>query len=392
MPNNQNDSTFSNAVNPAGGPAEPRTPSQPPVNFDEVHVMPERFLTPESHSGGPGGRRSNLILIIAIATLVIGGGAAAAAYFLLKPANDNANNTNNSNSVANLTTNQGLNFNLNANLNSNANANSNLNANLNANRNANANTNSSVNQNLNLNANSNLNANLNANTNTGRTQPLPSSTDSDSDGLTDVEEQLYGTNANAPDSDGDSFVDGKQVLANGQIVGEVYLGYNPSGIGRLDTSGLVRLYTNTTWSYALLYPTNWLAQASDTSARTVLFTPSNPTGEFIQVMVEDNPSKLTALNYYLSLNPGLTASAVESVVINGLEGVRSADGENVYLAKADKVYIVRYSVGALTQVNFITSFEMMFKSFRLTVADSTNSNQNANLNTNSNVNTNQSGY
>ena len=76
----------------------------------------------------------------------------------------------------------------------------------------------------------------------------------------------------------------------------------------------------------------------------------------------------------------------------GGEGVRPADGENACLAKADKVYIVRYSVGALTQVNFITSFEMMFKSFRLTVADSTNSNQNANLNTNSNVNTNQSGY
>ncbi len=375
-----------NPVNPAGGSTERKAPHQP-VNFDDVHTMPERFLTPEARTSGAGGRRPNLIIIIAVATLVIGAAAAAAAYWLLKPANDNANNVNAVNVTTNISTNSNLTTNLNANLNANVNLNANANLNGNANSSLNANVNANRNLNQNLNANANSNSNLNANTNTTRTQPLASTTDTDSDGLTDVEEQLYGTNAGAPDSDGDSFVDGKQVLTNGQIVGELYLGYNPSGIGRLDTSGLVRLYTNTNWSYALLYPTNWLAQASDTSARTVLFTPANPTGEFIQVLVEDNPSKLTARNYYLSLNPGLTASAVESVVVNGLEGVRSADGENVYLAKNDKIYVVRYSVGALTQVNFMTTFEMMFKSFRLTVADSVNSN----LNTNLNANTNQSG-
>jgi len=78
------------------------------------------------------------------------------------------------------------------------------------------------------------------------TIPVPSQTDSDRDGLTDDDEELYGTNANKvdtdddgltdrdevkvfktdpnnPDTDGDSFLDGEEVRG----------GYDPKGEGRL---------------------------------------------------------------------------------------------------------------------------------------------------------------
>jgi hypothetical protein len=54
------------------------------------------------------------------------------------------------------------------------------------------------------------------------------------------------------------------------------------------------------------------------------------------------------------------------VTVNGLEGVRTSTGEDVFFAKADKIYNISYSAGQLPALNFMTTFEMMFGSFRLT--------------------------
>ncbi|HPL95271.1 MAG TPA: hypothetical protein PLF15_00615 [bacterium] len=47
--------------------------------------------------------------------------------------------------------------------------------------------------------------------------------DSDNDSLTDIEEEIFGTDLNNPDSDGDGYLDGEEVLN----------GYNPMGPGKL---------------------------------------------------------------------------------------------------------------------------------------------------------------
>lgn len=353
------------------------TPAPEPVKFEDIHVMPERFLASDARKAGGGKKKNTLLIVILLVVLLIGGGAAATVFFLLKP---DANTNENANVlVVNNAANPNLNSqNLNTgNTNQLFNANSNVNAVTNSNRNINQglNTNTGLNTNqTNLNSNSNVNAatnaNGNGNTNTAvtRTEPLPSTLDTDSDGLTDVEEAVYGTRSNQPDSDGDSFIDGKRLRTDGKYDGEFYNSYNPLGIGRLDTSGLVRSFTNTSFNYAILYPSEWVASATKSDNRTILFNPSNPTGETIQVMVEDNPSKLTAKNYYLSVNPGVDPTALDPVVVNGLEGVRSPTGEDVYLAKNDKVYRVHYAVGQLQSLNFMTTFEMMFQNFRLTSA------------------------
>lgn len=59
--------------------------------------------------------------------------------------------------------------------------------------------------------------------NPANTSAADANLDSDNDGLTDLEEEIYGTNPNNPDSDGDSYKDGEEVLN----------GYNPLGPGEL---------------------------------------------------------------------------------------------------------------------------------------------------------------
>lgn len=57
-----------------------------------------------------------------------------------------------------------------------------------------------------------------------QTEPQISSQDQDGDGLTDEEEEEYGTDPLNPDTDGDGYPDGEEVRA----------GYNPNGSGTLE--------------------------------------------------------------------------------------------------------------------------------------------------------------
>lgn len=58
--------------------------------------------------------------------------------------------------------------------------------------------------------------------------------DSDNDGLIDVREEFYGTNPYHPDSDGDGYSDGFEILN----------GYNPMGEGKLMIYGNDETNTN----------------------------------------------------------------------------------------------------------------------------------------------------
>jgi len=79
--------------------------------------------------------------------------------------------------------------------------------------------------NINSNLNSNTNANINLNKNTNQNINSSLAEDSDADGLSDLEEIIYGTDKNNPDTDGDGYKDGDEVKA----------GYNPNGPGKLDS-------------------------------------------------------------------------------------------------------------------------------------------------------------
>lgn len=370
-------------------PQQQMPEAQPPAPQQDFHTMPERFLDTGGAPGGGeaggaprgSGSTGKKILIAAVSAVVLGGLGAGAWYYFTKMSNKNEANEN---AVVNVNANTNSIYNLNAN------TNTNLNENLNANTNINLNLNTNLNLNENLNLNTNLNANTNANTNTSITTgtPLPVSTDTDTDGLTDIEEQVFGTNANTQDSDSDGFIDGMRLLANGKYEGEAYNGYCPTKAGsvRLDdpTCSVVRTYTNTSFGYALWVPKNWLTQATSTDEKMVIVTPDSATSEFFQVNVLDNPSQLTAKNYYLSLNPGVDPTKIVDVTMSGLDGVISLDESTVYFVKGTKIYIISYNTDALTKVNFKLMFMIMYRSFHLTAASTTNTNINSSIVTNTN--------
>jgi hypothetical protein len=183
-----------------------------------------------------------------------------------------------------------------------------------------------------------------------------SASDQDKDGLTDEEEKIYTTGVSNPDSDGDSYVDGLEVINL----------YNPIGFApvRIVDSGLVEVYNNPTFNYSIFYPKTWISRALDETNREVLFT--SATGEFVQVIVQENPEKISVLDWYLKQNPNVTAAQVGTVVTKtGLQGIRSPDGLTVYFGNGDYIFAVAYQIGNRTEVNFETTFEMMVRSFKL---------------------------
>lgn len=375
---------------------QPAMPNQaapaPAAPAGDMHTMPERFLeTAMSGAGGgtPGGRGGKKTLVVIVVVIVVLGllGGGAWYYFtrLANRTNQNTNTVSNTNGTPNV----------NGNRNVNGNVNGTLNTNVSSNANANGNVNAATNSNVNANANGNVNANANTNTNTRVSTtgtPLPMSADADKDGVTDVEEAVFGTKANAEDSDGDGFVDGIRTLSNGKIEGEIYNGYCPTKAGsvRLDGAdcGVMRTYTNATYNYAVTLPKGWVSQATTSDDKVVIVTPDVATTEFFRIEVIDNPTQLTAKSHYLNLNPGVDGSKLKDAAVNGLDGVLSLDESVAYLVKGTKIYEISYNAANQNQVNLRTSFMVLYRNFRLVTPTSTNANTNASANANTNVNTN----
>ena len=188
---------------------------------------------------------------------------------------------------------------------------------------------------------------------------IQSSLDTDSDGLTDVEERLYRTEVNNPDSDADTTPDGQEILKltepNQQAEG-----------AQLAASGLINVYTNPTYSYSFFYPSSWLARAlPETNNQEVLVITN--TGEFFSITVENNPEELSPVEWYLRQSPSVDESLLYSTIVNNQEAVWNQEHLTLYISKDSRVYILSYNVGTEREANFKTSFELMINSFQFVV-------------------------
>ena len=188
---------------------------------------------------------------------------------------------------------------------------------------------------------------------------VQSSLDTDSDGLTDVEERLYRTEVNNPDSDADTTPDGQEILKltdpNQQTEG-----------AQLAASGLINVYTNPTYSYSFFYPSSWLARAlPETNNQEVLVITN--TGEFFSITVENNSEELSPVEWYLRQSPSVDESLLYSIIINNQEAVWNQEHLTLYISKDSRVYILSYNVGTEREANFKTSFELMINSFQFVV-------------------------
>ncbi|MDP2586830.1 MAG: hypothetical protein Q8P32_03600 [Candidatus Komeilibacteria bacterium] len=175
--------------------------------------------------------------------------------------------------------------------------------------------------------------------------------DSDGDQLTDIEENIFQTDSAKADTDNDGYVDASEILNF----------FNPKGDGRLVDSGLIGIYQNPSYNYSVFYPVPWPARSLNIQNSEVIFT-SN-TGEFIEVIVQENPLGLSAKNWYLDKNKSADAAALKSVLVGGLPAIQTPDGLNTYLAVGSSIYVLVYDTGNQQQMNFYTTYQLFLKSF-----------------------------
>lgn len=183
----------------------------------------------------------------------------------------------------------------------------------------------------------------------------PAGLDTDSDGLTDLEEPLYGSPPREPDADKDTFLDGN----------EVFHLYTPSGKapGLLLDSGLVRKVESTV-GWSLYVPVTWQAALEQEGNSATILTGH---GEQFQVRIEDRTPGSSILDWHLAQNPGVLSSQIEQVTTKGgLEGIVGMDGLTTYFPWGnDKVFVLEYRLQGQPFVNFRTTYEMMKNSLAL---------------------------
>lgn len=186
---------------------------------------------------------------------------------------------------------------------------------------------------------------------------VPMGLDSDGDGLTDVEEEVFGSVVSNPDTDQDSFLDGH----------EVFHLYNPAGITpeKLIDTGAVKNYKNDAEKYQIYYPLKWNIDKLGSEAGGGMKINSN-TGEFIAIIVEKNQNNLPIISWYLEQAPGVKAGDIQTFVTkSNLDGIKSPDGFSAYFTRNGIVYIISYNIGIKPEINYKRTFEMMLNSFRI---------------------------
>lgn len=176
--------------------------------------------------------------------------------------------------------------------------------------------------------------------------------DSDADGLTDVEENLYGSDKSKADTDGDSYSDGTEVQNL----------YHPTiaGKARLYESALVSTFINKTYNYNILYPASWQTQGESNS---VIFQDKG--GEFMQVLIIDNEEGYPTIADWYRATINQSAAELTAAEIAGLPALKSTDQMRIYFLTGDKVYTLIYNIGLRADANFLATFTMMQKSLKL---------------------------
>ncbi len=347
--------------------AEPKLPPLPALDPEErIVTMPERFTgaalaytpvresgissaagSPKTGSAAPARTaRPPLWLFILLGIIVLGAIGGGVWWFMLRTPAAPA-------PVANANTNRPA-------VNRNANAPVIRNANQNLNANAPAATTTPATATSTPSANANVNANANVPVPPAPVGPVRVAPDADADGLTDAEEtEIYQSDPGRPDTDGDGYLDGIEVLNL----------FSPTASARatLLSSGSVIVGTEAAAGYELLAPASWQRQVIDAQNGTVAWSAQN--GEFVQLLVQENADALPLIDWYLAQAPGVTRAQITALTTkSGLAGIRSPDGFTSYVALSPtRVLIVSYSLGGRTEASYRRSYEMMVNAVKLLV-------------------------
>lgn len=189
--------------------------------------------------------------------------------------------------------------------------------------------------------------------------PLDISSDTDRDGLTDLEEMLFGTSPSRPDSDEDGYADAREV-ANG---------YDPAlpGDAKLADSSATQ-YVETDFvsnNFRFMSMSEWQVGFNEKDKQAFVYT---DTDEIIRVSIKPNIEGISATNWYLQSYLNTSLSQLRSADINGLIGVYSPNRLKVYLTDEarENFYIFEYIVSDINdQMRYPNIFDMIINTFEL---------------------------
>lgn len=179
--------------------------------------------------------------------------------------------------------------------------------------------------------------------------------DTDSDGLTDIEELLYGTDPREPDSDKDTFLDGNEVFHRYHPLGDA-----PATL--LDT-GAVRELTEALYPYTLFYPSTW-SVALDRDNLGVTFKSSRQAS--ILVRWEEKSASLTLADWFAAKDTGTDADEMKETLTKlGYYGLVAENDRTAYLDVGDAVVTMVYDLGEKNQIEYLQTFQMMVNSLEV---------------------------
>lgn len=162
------------------------------------------------------------------------------------------------------------------------------------------------------------------------TSSSPLISDTDEDGLNDVEEAILGSDPLSLDSDEDGFADLLEIKA----------GYNPIGADLLADNPNLAKYSVA--KYEILYPKLWTLKPLATD-ETVIFTASDDS--FVQLSVQANREKRAIEDWYRD-EFVLTEIPIEQLInTKAGAGIASDDGLTVYFTDSQNefIYILLYT-------------------------------------------------
>jgi hypothetical protein len=176
--------------------------------------------------------------------------------------------------------------------------------------------------------------------------------DSDSDGLTDVEEILYRTSSKKPDTDSDGFLDGN----------EVFHGYDPNAFApaTLAEGGVVKSF-EVADDYSLNFPAVWTA-VPEAKTGSVVF--NIPSGETITLSWEKKEAATTLADWFSGTNPGADVKVSTGTTKNNYPYLLTEDQMTYYIDAGVRVATFAYQNTVKASVDYLATFEMMMNSLK----------------------------
>jgi hypothetical protein len=184
----------------------------------------------------------------------------------------------------------------------------------------------------------------------------PTGDDDDEDGLTNMEELLFGTKFGLPDSDFDGYSDGEELVSLFDPLND--------GANLINNTEAVSVYSNDVFNYSVLYPAKWSSTEITTDFSETIFY-GDEDGDFFKVQVDENSQALTIQKWYSNFSPGSNASDLKYFENENVIGVKTKDGFNIYILDEDKVYILSYIIVDTEELNYFKTFEMFSNSFKI---------------------------